>query len=45
MSFENVQLYDESAQTVSIDDPYEPGKLAVFPVRESFETSTGKNTG
>ena len=42
MSFENVQLYDESAQTVSIDDPYEPGKLAVFPVRESFETSTGE---
>lgn len=42
MSFENVQLYDESAQTVSIDDPYEPGKLTVFPVRESFETSTGE---
>lgn len=42
MSFENVKLYDESVQTVSIDDPYEPGKLAVFPVRESFETSTGE---
>lgn len=42
MSFESVKLYDESVQTVSIEDPYEPGKLAVFPVRESFETSTGE---
>ena len=42
MSFESVKLYDKSVQTVSIDDPYEPGKLAVFPVRESFETSDGE---